>query len=404
MTKAKPKSNKIKIWKSILLAVLPALFVVGGLLYANSNIYYDIDTQKTMVATIGGFNVSYTTSLATTTITGSTTLTGNLLASQTNTYNLGSAAAAWDNLYVNNLYATSTSVLGNQTITGTLTVTGTSTLATTTIAGDLTVNTSDLFVQKSTGRVGIGTVSPASELSVEGGISVGAGYTGTAAPTDGMIIKGNVGIGMASPGARLQINGATSDDTAAALYVKDFSNKFLFYIRNDGQIGVGDANQFTVSSAGAVNATSLTLGTALDISADTNLAAGRSLTMSDDTVNADAELYTSMASINVRNATITRNPASQIKFATAVTITRISCSSNNGITTIQFDERAEATPYTSGSDVMTAALECGTVTASTTSFANAGIAADAPLSLDLDAVTGNATTSVSIFIDYLKDD
>ncbi|MEA2113672.1 MAG: hypothetical protein U9P63_03405, partial [Patescibacteria group bacterium] len=155
-----------RLIRNILLTVLPGILLTGGLLYANSNVYYDIDTDKTMVASTGGFNVSYITSLATTTITGSATLTGNLVPSDTNTYNLGSAVKSWNNLYVNNFYATTTSILGNQTITGDLTVEGTSNLATTTVTGDFTVNADDLYVETATGFVGIGTTSPSQSLTV----------------------------------------------------------------------------------------------------------------------------------------------------------------------------------------------------------------------------------------------
>ncbi len=48
-------------------------------------------------------------------------------------------------------------------------------------------------------NVGIGTPSPASKLSVNGNLSVGANYVGTSAPVNGAIIEGNVGIGTNSP-------------------------------------------------------------------------------------------------------------------------------------------------------------------------------------------------------------
>ena len=56
------------------------------------------------------------------------------------------------------------------------------------------------------GNVGIGTTGPTSKLSVYGGASIGAGYEGVAAPTDGMIIKGNVGIGTTLPTAKLDVS------------------------------------------------------------------------------------------------------------------------------------------------------------------------------------------------------
>ena len=62
-------------------------------------------------------------------------------------------------------------------------------------------------------NVGIGEVSPASKLSVKGSLSVGSGYSTTAAPTNGVIIQGNVGIGTSSPSSALQISGKTITTT-----------------------------------------------------------------------------------------------------------------------------------------------------------------------------------------------
>jgi hypothetical protein len=59
-----------------------------------------------------------------------------------------------------------------------------------------------------TGEFGIGTTTPASELAVKGGMSLGSTYSGTiAAPADGAIIEGMVGIGTSSPGTSLEVNG-----------------------------------------------------------------------------------------------------------------------------------------------------------------------------------------------------
>jgi len=56
------------------------------------------------------------------------------------------------------------------------------------------------LILNSSGNIGIGTATPVSKIDVEGGISIGANYSGTtAAPTNGAIIEGNVGIGTTSP-------------------------------------------------------------------------------------------------------------------------------------------------------------------------------------------------------------
>lgn len=55
------------------------------------------------------------------------------------------------------------------------------------------------------GNVGIGTITPANKLDIEGGLGVGATYSGTnTAPSNGAIIQGNVGIGTSSPTGKFQ--------------------------------------------------------------------------------------------------------------------------------------------------------------------------------------------------------
>ena len=62
------------------------------------------------------------------------------------------------------------------------------------------------------GNVGIGTTTPVNKLDVEGGIAIGAAYSGTnTAPANGAIIQGNVGIGTNNPTkAILEVQGVGS--------------------------------------------------------------------------------------------------------------------------------------------------------------------------------------------------
>lgn len=79
----------------------------------------------------------------------------------------------------------------------------------------------------------------------------------------------------------------------------------------------------------------------------------------------------------------------QMYFGQAVTITRVACSVAAATSvTIQLDERAEATPNTAGTDVMTSALVCDTDSQATTTFTNATIALRVPLNLQVTAVSG----------------
>ncbi len=76
------------------------------------------------------------------------------------------------------------------------------------IDGDGTISTTlnrTLSLNPNGGNVGIGTSSPASTFAVNGNASIGAGYVGTAAPTNGLIVQGNLGIADSNPVSALSI-------------------------------------------------------------------------------------------------------------------------------------------------------------------------------------------------------
>ncbi len=153
-----------------------------------------------------------------------------------------------------------------------------------------------------------------------------------------------------------------------------------------------------------VDGTGLVSTSSIDISSDTNLAAGRSLTMSGDSVEADAELFTKDLSISFINATTTTNGSIQKQSFQAITITEITCSTNGANITIGLDERASSTPQTAGTDIFNGgSMICVSGQIATSTFANATIAAGALISLDVDSVA-NATSTLRIHINYQVSD
>jgi hypothetical protein len=93
----------------------------------------------------------------------------------------------------------------------------------------------------------------------------------------------------------------------------------------------------------------------------------------------------------------------QVYFPTAVTITRVACSVKAATSaTINLEERAEATPDTAGTAVLTSNLACDTNSEVSTTFTNAGIAARVPLALTITAVSGTPDT-LRVHIEYTID-
>lgn len=173
---------------------------------------------------------------------------------------------------------------------------------------------------------------------------------------------------------------------------------------SDPQVDVVTSGNFCKGTGTTVTCNdSNTYLTTVDVSDNTNLTGGRSLSMNGDAVDADNELYNKIANISIQNPVDTMDGIVQLKFATAVTITRVSCSVDSGTATIQLDERGETTPDTAGTDVMSSTLACDTDMQGTTTFDNASIAADAPLNLDIDATSGTPT-KFRLHVEYTVDD
>lgn len=227
---------------------------------------------------------------------------------------------------------------------------------------------------------------------------------GNAVESSTLYISGNTqtaGIGTNTPVAVWSVKGTSTAPTVPLLVVASSTGAVYLRVDNNGST--------TLSSLGTGNVRassgSLFVGP-IDISADTNLAAGRSLTLSGDSVEADAELYTHKKTItllSVGSALSATTTAAQFELPSASTITEVSCSTDTGTATIQLDERARATPNTSGTDVMTSTLVCDNNAETTTTFTNAGIAADVPVNLDIDSVA-SSPTRVRIHIKFTYDD
>jgi len=83
-----------------------------------------------------------------------------------------------------------------------------------------TTTGSTLLLNPAAGKVGAGAASglgtPANDMTVSSGLSVGSSYWTTAAPSNGAIVQGNVGIGTSSPTAKLSLAGNLSGGGAQA--------------------------------------------------------------------------------------------------------------------------------------------------------------------------------------------
>lgn len=116
------------------------------------------------------------------------------------------------------------------------------------------------------GNVSIGTTpgAPASQLTVSGNTSIGAGYFTTPAPSNGLLVEGNVGIGTTSPAAKFSIqngqvpgnigpfgssailvSGANGNST---IVMNDVNNNEYFYV--DAANNYGSLSTYNYTAGG----------------------------------------------------------------------------------------------------------------------------------------------------------
>ena len=94
-------------------------------------------------------------------------------------------------------------------------------------------------------------------------------------------------------------------------------------------------------------------------------------------------------SINIFSPTTGDTGKIQIYWPAATTIQQIACSVDSGTVSINFDERAVATPNTAGAtNTLTTALACDTDSQTTTSFNDSAVAANVPYNLQITGTTG----------------
>jgi len=177
--------------------------------------------------------------------------------------------------------------------------------------------------------------------------------------------------------ARLGDNGGVNK-----ISYRDYANNEVGYINSDGDLSFN----------------SLALVTDLDISDDTNLTAGRSLTLTDDNVLADSELYHHEKCFYIEDPTATDDLKSLFHFRKAATITGMWCESDQTVNMdLQLDDGTPA-------DINGTDLVCGTTPADDTSLGgDTGAGAGERLDLVVTSVSGTPTW-VSICFDFTYDD
>ncbi|MGC4052950.1 MAG: hypothetical protein QM757_26785 [Paludibaculum sp.] len=145
--------------------------------------------------------------------------------------------------------------------------------------------------------------------------------------------------------------------------------------------GSGWGTSLAVATAATANAIAQRNASGEVIAVNT-VATGKTA-MATDTALADAQLAakhkTRVQSFTIFDPVTGDSGRTQVTFPYAVTIASVGCSVKAATSaTINLDERAFATPDTAGTAALTSGLACTTSGATSTTFSNAGIAANVP--------------------------
>lgn len=116
--------------------------------------------------------------------------------------------------------------------------------------GTLSQNNANFFWDNSNLRLGIGTATPASTLTISGSVSIGTSYAGIAAPTNGLSVLGPVGIGTSTTTRGLEVKTVGTFGLASAS-----GNASEFIVQQSGTSGtvMGDNWNFTAFGAAATS-------------------------------------------------------------------------------------------------------------------------------------------------------
>ncbi len=119
----------------------------------------------------------------------------------------------------------------------------------------------------------------------------------------------------------------------------------------------------------------------------------------------DTALETRMPSFNIEGAVTGDDGNFQTKIPVASTLVRVSCSTTANAADIQFYERAENSPNTGTTSMLTGNLTCNSDTTvdATTSFADSAVAADAVLALGIKTSTLGSTDILRVYVEYTVD-